>query len=786
MPPKHRLRRRLALLLPVSLLTIAGSTAAATPALAVTVGSIADITTALTGCTGTTAAPTVVTLAQNIAATTTVVTVPCVAELDLAGFELQLRSITINSGQQLTIDDSATGGRLRAVSTANSTPGIRTVGATLIIDGGIVTAQGGASAAGIGGPTNAAAGTIVINDGVVTATGGGVISGAGIGGVSPDITINGGTVTASGGAVTTRGAAGIGGSFGQGGGTITINGGTVVATGSGSNDQGGAGIGGGTNAIFGGGTPEQQSAGVITITGGDVTATGGSGAAGIGAGKGGRGDSISITGGTVTAIGSEGSYPAAGLGGGYRSTYWSSFPYLGSSGTVLIGEGADVTATGGHTAVGTGALGSAQPDPTAVSFGPVTIAGTLRIPSGQLRIQDSDPDDPELTVSPTGRILGGTADPTSGATIEGTSFAGTGQIQNDGVIALTDDLVTANGVAVLGHHYAVSFDVHGGTPAPGTVTVFAPSFDAGYRDYPAAPTRGTDLFKGWNTAADGSGTAVSAATILSGASLDGGPVPSTVHARWATAPVIDTNLPGDALAITTTSSGAFTPTVADADGEPYPTDPADWTITDGGGLVDASIDPASGEITVRGTTAGSYTLTLSVPTAAGTITAEISVTVGLSSFATGPTASFTGVLRVGETLTAEAGPIDPVPDAVEFTWFADGVPVGTGPSYQLTAAEQGKWISLRAVATRAGYAEATSTSDQAGPVVASATEPPTDDDDTPTDDEEEELPATGAELSPWLTGTGLLLVLGLGLLAIGRQPAAKPRRVTVEPRRPRR
>ncbi len=42
-----------------------------------------------------------------------------------------------------------------------------------------MTAQGGASAAGIGGPTNAAAGTIVINDGVVTATGG--TGGAGIG-----------------------------------------------------------------------------------------------------------------------------------------------------------------------------------------------------------------------------------------------------------------------------------------------------------------------------------------------------------------------------------------------------------------------------------------------------------------------------------------------------------------------------------------------------------------------------------------------------------------------------
>lgn len=217
---------------------------------------------------------------------------------------------------------------------------------------------------------------------------------------------------------------------------------------------------------------------------------------------------------------------------------------------------------------------------------------------------------------------------------------------------------------------------------------------------------------------------MSATGTLPGSSLDGAALPIIAHARWAADPVIDTSLPGDALTITTTSSGSFTPTVADSEGDPYPTDPADWSISDAGGLVNAGIDPATGRITVSGSAPGSHTLTLAVPTAAGTITADIVVTVGLTHFDTGPTAGFTGVLQVGDTLTADAGSIAPTPDEVVFTWLADGIAVGTGRTYRLTAADAGTRISLRATASRAGYAEASDTSAAAGPVTSPPVEPP--------------------------------------------------------------
>ena len=75
--------------------------------------------------------------------------------------------------------------------------------------------------------------SLVINGGEITATG--TVDGSGIGGSNADdpelhgnITINGGTVTAT---ASNRGGAGIGGASSQSAGNITINGGTVTATG---------------------------------------------------------------------------------------------------------------------------------------------------------------------------------------------------------------------------------------------------------------------------------------------------------------------------------------------------------------------------------------------------------------------------------------------------------------------------------------------------------------------------------------------------------------------------
>jgi hypothetical protein len=205
-------------------------------------------------------------------------------------------SITIDSA---TVPGSSDGS-LRATSTSNYIAGIGGQGTNvstgpnrnagmITINGGTVTAKGGAYAAGIGGGNFGTGGTITINGGTVTVTGG--TSAAGIGGGSIGA---GGTMYISGGTVTVTGGdygAGIGGGSGGAGGTINISGGTVAATGG----IGGAGIGGGnTEGAFIG------SGGNITITDGTVTAIGGydstsyHGAAGIGGSSGAAGAVLTI------------------------------------------------------------------------------------------------------------------------------------------------------------------------------------------------------------------------------------------------------------------------------------------------------------------------------------------------------------------------------------------------------------------------------------------------------------------------------------------------------------
>ncbi|MFT3854951.1 MAG: InlB B-repeat-containing protein [Ilumatobacteraceae bacterium] len=826
-------RRALAML---SAVVLAGfvTVVVAAPAHAAPVSSIGGITAALTGCAGTTATPTEITLAADVSATTSVLTIGCVVDLDLAGFTLSVRSVSISSGQQLTIDDSATGGRLTAITTVAGEAAIETTNATLVVDGGIITATG--SGAGIGGKSGPTAtglgydgGTVIINDGQVTATGGangsagigggGVLftgnisgngghveihggtvvatgaggggGGAGIGGAmlgsGGTVLITGGTVTALAGSAA-NGAAGIGGGGSGGvGGTVTITGGTVTATGSGT-AQGGAGIGGGNSAAARADNTNRGSGGTVTISGGTVVATGIRGGSGIGAGRRGvTGGTVTITGGTVTAVGSSVGGNAAGIGGGYGAI--SDYPNTGSGATVSIGAGADVTATGGFTAVGSGEPAAAHTSPALVSFGSLEVDGILRIPSGSLRIQDSNTAGAEVVVGSTGQILGSVADPTTGSTIEGTTFAGTGQIQNDGVIAHQAALVT--GVKVYSHNYVVTFDAQGGTPATSEETVFAPSFDTGYRAFPASdPTRSPDVFKGWNTAADGSGSTVTSASILPGFSADGAAVPVTYYAMWATLEIV-TGLTGDEFQITTITGGSFTPTVLDSDGDPFVTDPSTWSITDAGGAVVPVIDPVTGEITVTGTTPGTYTVTLTIPAAGGTITRDITVVVALPTFTTGPTASFTGELRVGETLTADAGNPSPTPDSIVFTWFADGVAIGTGSTYVLTSAEVGRWISVEAVAIRDGYTDAADTSDEQGPVAERPEAPdelpespgapdelpgaPDEVPESPGAPEEipvpgGELPSTGSEAPLVVAGAGgVLALLGVALILGARR-----------------
>jgi len=178
-------------------------------------------------------------------------------------------------------------------------------------------------------------------------------SAAGIGGdVNGDngrITIKSGTIAVTGGSL----GAGIGGGGSGKGGIIRIEGGNITAAGGTSSTDGGAGIGGGAYA----------DGGNITITGGAVTANGGAGSAGIGGGADinafvGNGGTINISDGTVTATGGSN---GAGIGGGQG----------GSGGTVNISGGSVYAAgTNGGQDIGYGSGGSG---------GTVSIAGSAAV-----------------------------------------------------------------------------------------------------------------------------------------------------------------------------------------------------------------------------------------------------------------------------------------------------------------------------------------------------------------------------------------------------------------------
>lgn len=213
-------------------------------------------------------------------------------------------------------------------------------GASLTINGGVITATGGAYCAGIGSnglETSAGATSKRFPD-------------------SGTITINGGTVTTTGG----RHGAGIGSGNCSNSGPITISGGTVTTTAG----SGGAGIGGG----------QQGDSAAIVISGGTIVANGNEGGAGIGGGDGnaghstrsdyGNSGSIKISGGTITANGSN----AAGIGGGYWQTNKGKIEITG--GTVTANCKADDTEGGGGAGIGAG-VGRPQEGDIIISGGTV-------------------------------------------------------------------------------------------------------------------------------------------------------------------------------------------------------------------------------------------------------------------------------------------------------------------------------------------------------------------------------------------------------------------------------
>ena len=190
-----------------------------------------------------------------------------------------------NSDGELTI--TSPGDYNPAIGTDGNSSSTYYTGGTIVINGGVINAQGGAYAAGIGGGRKATGKTIIINGGTVNARGGtsapGIGSGFSSANSDTNITINGGTVNATG----NSNGAGIGSSFSGYYSSIVINGGTINAI-------------GGNNAGIGGSAATYATQ-PITINGGNITASGSNYSAAIGGGYNKDLSLIVINGGNIDA-----------------------------------------------------------------------------------------------------------------------------------------------------------------------------------------------------------------------------------------------------------------------------------------------------------------------------------------------------------------------------------------------------------------------------------------------------------------------------------------------------
>jgi hypothetical protein len=190
-----------------------------------------------------------------------------------------------NSDGELTI--TSPGDYNPAIGTDGNSSSTYYTGGTIVINGGVINAQGGAYAAGIGGGRKATGKTIIINGGTVNSRGGtsapGIGSGFSSANSDTNITINGGTVNATG----NSNGAGIGSSFSGYYSSIVINGGTINAT-------------GGNNAGIGGSAATYATQ-PITINGGTIIAHGSNDSAAIGGGYNKDLSLIVINGGNIDA-----------------------------------------------------------------------------------------------------------------------------------------------------------------------------------------------------------------------------------------------------------------------------------------------------------------------------------------------------------------------------------------------------------------------------------------------------------------------------------------------------
>jgi hypothetical protein len=92
-----------------------------------------------------------------------------------------------------------------------------------------------------------------------------------------------------------------------------------------------------------------------------------------------------------------------------------------------------------------------------------------------------------------------------------------------------------------------------------------------------------------------------------------------------------------------------------------------------------------------------------------------------------PTPTISGAAKVGQTLRADPGGTWPTGTTVSYQWFQPGspAPIGTGPSYPITAAQLGKHLTVQATGSKPGFSPVTRTSQPTAAVAKGDLKAPT-------------------------------------------------------------